>query len=241
MQIPNCLAALAFAAAIGTVPAVAQERTPACFVLCTPSLAIEPTVTIENLARRHRIQDVASGTVTRVDRGAEFEVIVAAGIPTTIPRVSLTFEAIWTPFAETERNVSTGASAEDLGKSRITDNPVELEFELNLHVLRPERTAGWIGAHFDFVDKFSPAERPNATSTYTHKLNFELDVGVALFHRVPLEWLRSVEVEASLDYVATGLPRAGDVLPVSGERYLDNASPWSLSLVLVVPIAPLGR
>jgi hypothetical protein len=40
-----------------------------------------------------------------------------------------------------------------------------------------------------------------------------------------------------LDYVATGLPKAGDV--IDGGRFLDDASPWSFSVVFVLPIAPL--
>lgn len=229
------------AATVGrTLPTVAQER-GRCLVLCVPSLALEPTVTIENLFRRHRVQDVASGVITRAERGVEFEVIVALDIPTAIPRVGLTFEAIWTPFAGGSSNPFTGANATDVGKSEIRDNPVELEFELNLDVLDPETTGGWIGAHFDIVDQFSPAERPDAASTYTHKLNFELDVGVAPLNFMTNRWLRGLEVEVSLDYLATGLPRAGDVVPIGETRYLDAASPWSLSLVLVVPIAPLRR
>jgi hypothetical protein len=40
-----------------------------------------------------------------------------------------------------------------------------------------------------------------------------------------------------LDHVATGLPRAGDEA-APGAVYLDPASPWSFSLVLVIPLAP---
>ena len=50
--------------------------------------------------------------------------------------------------------------------------------------------------------------------------------------------LRNVEAEISLDYLATGLPKAGDV--IDGERFLDRASPWSLSFVVVLPLAPLA-
>lgn len=42
----------------------------------------------------------------------------------------------------------------------------------------------------------------------------------------------------SLDYLATGLPKKGDVL--GGERFVESASPWSLSFVLVMPLAPLA-
>ena len=224
---------------VSAAPALGQEPAGTCFLLCSPSLAIEPTVTIENLFQRHRVLDVGSGSVTRASRDVEFEVIFAVDVPTAIPRVGLTFEAIWTPFAGTSTNPFTGESASDIGRSEIRDNPVELEFELNLDVLDSKLTRGWVGAHFDIVDKFSPAERPAAGSTYTHKLNFELDVGVAAFQKVPHPWFRRVELEASLDYLASGIPRKGEELPAGEERYLDNASPWSLSFVLILPIAPL--
>lgn len=210
-------------------------------MLCAPSLAIEPTLTIENLFLRHRVQDVATGVVGRAKRAAVFEMIFALDVPTTIPRVGFTLEAIWTPFAGGSGNPFTGESAKDLGRSEVRDNPVELELELNLHALKPEMTGGWIGAHFDIVDQFSPAARPGARGLYTHKLDFELDVALAPLNRSRSNWVRRVELEASLDYLASGLPRAGDVVPVGGDRYMDRASPWSLSLVLVLPVAPLRR
>jgi hypothetical protein len=45
-------------------------------------------------------------------------------------------------------------------------------------------------------------------------------------------------VEVSLDYLASGLPKAGDI--VGDERFLDKASPWSLSFVFIFPLAPLN-
>jgi hypothetical protein len=39
-------------------------------------------------------------------------------------------------------------------------------------------------------------------------------------------------------FLATGLPKAGDV--VGDERFLDKASPWSLSFVFIFPLAPLN-
>ena len=62
---------------------------------------------------------------------------------------------------------------------------------------------------------------------------------VFLFNALPEgNWLRNVELEGSLDYVATGLPKAGDV--IGNERFLDDASPWSFSLVFIFPLAPLS-
>jgi hypothetical protein len=42
----------------------------------------------------------------------------------------------------------------------------------------------------------------------------------------------------SLDYLATGLPKAGDI--VRGGRFVDDANPWSLSCVMIIPLAPLA-
>ncbi len=46
-----------------------------------------------------------------------------------------------------------------------------------------------------------------------------------------------MELESSLDYVGTGLLRKGDRL--NEVRFVDDASPWSFSIVFVLPIAPL--
>ncbi len=231
--------AAALAGAAGSfvaAPVAAQtaDERP-CVVLCAPELKIEPTFTIEHLAQRHRV--AADGKVERVGRERTFELIFALDVPTTIPRIGLTLEAILIPFGDTSVHPFTGARAAE-GRS-IRDNGVEIESELNIGLFDEEQTGGWVSSHFDIVDKFSPGETPRAGSVYTHKLNFEWDTAFHLFSRVPrAPWLRNVEVELSLDYLATGLPKAGDV--VGGERYIDKASPWSLSFVFVFPLAPLN-
>jgi hypothetical protein len=107
-----------------------------------------------------------------------------------------------------------------------------------LHLFDTEHTGGWVSSHFDVVDQFSPGETPRARSVYTHKLDFEWDTAFHVFNKLPEDnWLQNVEVELSLDYLATGLPKAGDV--IGGERFIDDASPWSLSVVFVLPLAPL--
>ena len=119
-----------------------------------------------------------------------------------------------------------------------TRQPRETVFELILSLFDTEQTGGWIESHFDIVDKISPGETLDAASVYTHKLNFELDTAFLPFSRLPeSHWLHHFEIEGSDDYVATGLPRVGDI--VGSERYLDDASPWSFSLVGVIPLAPL--
>ena len=236
------LAALACALLLAVQPAAAQaDEDPPCRILCVPDFKVEPTITFENLAGRARVEvtDEAGGTVVeRQARESVFELILALGIPTEIPRVGFTLETIFVPWGETDAHPFTGATSSQLGGAGIRDNGIEFEFELNLDWLTGEQTGGWVESHFDIVDKFSPAERPTDTSVYTHKLNFELDTAFLLFNWLPDDnWLKHVEIEGSLDYVATGLPRAGDV--IGGERYLDDASGWGFSLVFVLPMAPL--
>jgi hypothetical protein len=143
-------------------------------------------------------------TVTFEKDATVFETIFAVDLSTPIPRVGVTLEAATTPFSD--------------------DNEVDLEAELNLEWLSSGQTRGWLSSHFDIIDQFSGAERSSDTKAYTHKLNFEVDTAVAIFNRLPdTNWWHDVELEGSLDYLATGLP--------------NGASRWSFSVVLVLPIA----
>jgi len=209
-------AVLAFALALLGTPQVFAQAPPVCHVLCTPKLKVEPTVTFTNLFGSPRIAG-EQGTTTRERRETEFEVIVSVGLPTRAQWLEFTVEAIFLPFDR--------------------ESTPELEFETNFVWLPPERTRGWVSSHLDIVDKFSAAERPTDRGAYTHKLNFELDTSVSVFNWLPENrWLRGVELEGSLDCVATGLPRKGD--RINAARFVDNASPWSFSIVFVIPIAP---
>jgi hypothetical protein len=200
---------------LSATPIRAQESGP-CRVLCAPEFTVEPTITFSNLFGSTRVEE--DGAVTRERRQTVFEVILSLGVPTGLSWLEFTVEAIFLPFDR--------------------DGTPELEFETNFLWLPSERTRGWLGSHVDVVDKFSAAERPTDRRAYTHKLNLELDTSVSLFNWLPEgRWLRGVELEGSLDYVATGLPKAGD--RVDGVLYRENAHPWSFSVVFVLPIAPL--
>ena len=175
---------LAFAWSLLWIPQVAAQASPACHVLCTPKLKVEPTVTFTNLFGSARIVG-EQGTTTRERRETAFEVIVSVGLPTRVPWLEFTVEAIFLPFDR--------------------ESTPELEFETNFIWLQGARTRGWVSSHFDIVDKFSPAERPTDRRAYTHKLNLELDTSVSVFNWLAAgRWLRGVELEGSLDYVATG-------------------------------------
>lgn len=239
-HVKAAIAALVITTA-AALPASAQTARP-CRILCAPELKVEPTFTVEDLLQRPIVETLEDGRVvesSRVARQTVFEIIVALDVPTQLPRIGLTFEAIFLPFGDTSVNPFTGESADEIGVEAIRDNGVEIEAELNLNLLEPEQTGGWVSSHVDVVDKFSPAGAPRARSVYTHKLNLEWDTAFHIFNRLPDEnWLRNVELEVSLDYVATGLPKAGDVF--GDERFVQKASPWSISFVMVVPLAPLA-
>ena len=210
--------------------------------LCAPELKIEPTITFEPIFRSPTVEDLEHGEVVarkRPTTEAVFELALALSIPTEIPRIGFTFETIFIPSSDVGVNPFTGTVAEQLGRQSLRGNEMEVELELNLSVLEPDQTGGWIDSHIDIVDKISAAERPSDSSSYTHKLNFEWDTAFLLFKWLGEDnWLRNVEIEGSLDYVATGLPRAGDVLG-GAERFVSDDSPWSFSLVFVFPLVPL--
>ena len=202
----------------GLTPAMAGAQTAStCRLICELEWKVEPTWTIDNLASRHRVM-TADGVTERVDRELVFETVLALDLSTRLPWLGFTVESIFAPFSD--------------------DNAVELEFETNFHWLTGSRTKGWVTSHFDVIDKFSPAERPTDTGAYTHKLDLELDTAFHLFNGLREgRWLRGVEIETSLDYLATGTAKKGDVF-ADGSRLLDAASRWSISFVLVIPIAP---
>jgi hypothetical protein len=209
---------VAVAALVVLVPSASMAQESAgCRVTCELEWLVEPTITIEDLANRHRVI-TPDGVTERVDRERVFETVLAVDMSTKVPWLGFTVEAIFSPFSD--------------------DNSVELEFESNWHWLTESRTGGWVTSHFDVIDQFSPAERPESDRAYTHKLNFELDTAIHVFNWLAEErWLRGVEFETSLDYLATGLPKKGDIFP-DGTQFLDDASHWSLSFVFVIPVAP---
>lgn len=208
--------AIVVAFALLGAPHVYAQAPSRCRVLCAPDFSVEPTVSVSNIFRAPRIVG-KQGVTERARRETEFEVILSLGLPTRASWLDFTVEAGFVPFDR--------------------QGTPELEFEANFTWLPSERTGGWISSHFDVVDDFSPAARPGDRRAYTHKLNLEVDTSIAIFKWLrDGRWLRGVELEGSLDYVATGLPKAGD--RIDGFTYLDRASPWSFSIVFVLPVAP---
>jgi hypothetical protein len=109
---------------------------------------------------------------------------------------------------------------------------------LSASALSATQTANIADVDVNVGDLFSQAARPGDRSAYTHKLDLDL---VTHWHVLnwtpPATWIHRVTLFAILDYVATGLPRAGDEVP-QGRRFLDDARPTSFIAGLSLPITP---
>jgi len=214
------LVALVAAGVCLSIAAAQAGERDTLWLFGTPEVNFEPTLTIENVFDRPRVQELSTGRVRRLPSESLFEAVLAVGVPTQIPHLELTLETIFAPFEE--------------------ENEPEFEAELNFMLLTEEQTAGWLEAHFDVICQLSPSERPGESRPYTEKLDFELDIAVNPFNWLPSSsWLHHVSAEVSFDYLATGLPRRGD--RIDDLLYLDDASGWSLSVLVSLPFAPLSR
>ena len=215
-----------------------RKDEPRCVSSVRPELKIEPTWTIENLGGRRRVE--VDGEVESVGVESVFELVLRAGCAHHDSAGGVHVRGHLRPVrlhlgASVHRRRRPLTSAAD----SIRDNGVEIETEVNFDLFDTDQTGGWVSSHVDVVDQFSPGETPRAGSVYTHKLDFEWDTAFHLFNGLPKgHWLRNVEAEVSLDYLATGLPKAGDV--IGNERFLDDANPWSFSLLMIIPLAPLA-
>lgn len=242
---PGSLALVLPAAALLAVAAgpVSAQQEDGCALLCPPELTVEPGVSVGPIFGSPRLAELdENGAVVdtvREGTGAAFELAFSLGVPTEIPRTELGLDVVWTPFAGTDRNPLTGYTAAELDDGPVRENLVTFSAEASVALLTAGETGGWLEAAFVVADELGPAARPGDRSAYTHKLSFGLDVAVGALGFLPEgSWLRSLELEGSLGYVATGLPRAGDEVPKGEQRYLDDASPWGASFALVVPVAP---
>jgi hypothetical protein len=90
------------------------------------------------------------------------------------------------------------------------------------------------------IDQLQPAAQPNDARAYKHNLDLELHGVFGIFNWLPQgNWLKNVTAYVLLDYLVTGLPQEGDVVPKGEQLFLEDASPWSFWTGLVIPVAPL--
>jgi hypothetical protein len=217
-----------------------QPARPKCRVLCTPTLTLMPAAIRSHLFGGPLVQDLATGTTHHLSGSTNMEIIIATAARTALPRLSAFASVQWLPNAAEGRNPFTLYAANELG-GRIRANAPTATFGLSGAALSANETHGWLDVDLNVGDLYSQAARPNDRSAYTHKLDLELLTHWHVFHWTPPRtYAHRLTVFAILDYVATGLPAAGDEVP-QGRRFLEHARPTSLIAGLALPITPEGE
>jgi len=244
--------AVVAAVALVCAPAVQGQRAPRyggrhrsdagtpCKIVCAPSVTLMPAVLRTHVRGGPLVESTSTGVSHRLPGSSSMEIIVAVASRTAIPHLSIFGSVQWLPNATAQRNPFTLYSANELGES-IRANAPTITIGASAEVVPATLTRGWFDLAANVGDLFSQAARPNDVSSYTHKLDLDLVAHAHAFAWTPpRSYLHRVSVFGILDYVATGLPRAGDEVPV-GRRFLTDARPLAFIAGLALPITPAIR
>jgi len=233
-------ALIAILAGAASPLAAQSSAAPHCHILCAPAVLLMPGVVRTHLLRGPRVRDTKTGVETRLPGSSNFEVIVAVASRTALPRLSLVASAQWLPNAAEGRNPFTLYTASELG-THVRANAPTLVAGGSLALITPASTAGWFDAAVNAGDLFSQAATPDDKSAYTHKLDLDLVTHLHPFAALPSsDYLHRVTLYGILDYVATGLPSAGDEVPL-GRVFVSDARPLALVAGLAFPLTPAAQ
>jgi len=225
--------------ALGAAPLTAQQKKP-CHSICAPALTLQPAAIISHIIDRPRVRDLTTNTVTLLPKTTNLIIQAVLAAPTAIPRTSLLASFQWLPTAATGSNPFTEYTASELGTT-IHENEPSITLGALIALLKPRETMGWFGANGYIADNFGPAQKSSDANAYTHKLDVGLSALVNIFNWLPRgTWLRHAQAVVTLDYIATGLPKAGEDVPKGERVFLTDARPAKLLLGLSLPLAPLN-
>lgn len=233
----HALAALVVATVAPIASTVAQAP---CHSICAPTLLFRVGAIRSHVFGGPTVTDLATGATHTLASRSNLQLQFLLTAATPLPRTHVNLAVQWLPNARATTNPFTEYSASDDG-STIHANTPSVAMNVSVDAITPKETAGWVGVSGYAGDLFSTASRPGDNSDYTHKL----DVGVAgtfdIFNWLPpTDWAHdAVSAYAILDYVATGLPRAGDVVPKGVRRFDTAARPAALIAGIAVRLAPL--
>lgn len=234
------LGTLAALFASATPLAAQSPAAPHCHILCAPTVLLMPGVVRTHLLRGPLVRDTKTGSEMRLPGTSNFEMIVAVASRTALPRLSLVASAQWLPNAAEGRNPFTLYTASELG-THVRANAPTLVAGGSLALVAPSSTAGWFDAALNVGDLFSQAATPDDKSAYTHKLDLDLVTHLHVFDALPAsDYMHRVTLYGILDYVATGLPTAGDEVPV-GRVFVSGARPLALVAGLAFPLTPAAQ
>ena len=229
------------AQAVGTSDAGAATAVPIkaahCELICAPTITLMSAVLRTHLAGGPVVQSLPAGAPHRLPGTTSAELIISAAATTIVPRVSVFGSVQWLPNASESRNPFTLYTASELG-THVRANAPTVTMGASIDVIPAKTAGGWVDLAANVADLYSQAARPGDRSAYTQKLDLDLVAHVSVFNRTaPRSYAHRVSLFAILDYIATGLPRAGDEVP-QGRLFLSRARPLALITGLALPLTP---
>lgn len=234
MRTTMCVLVMSIVAA----PVGAQQKQ--CKVVCAPALTLMPGMIRTHALHAPRVREIPSNKVVTLQGKSSFEMIGAFVAPTHFSWASLFASVQWLPNAKESANPYTLYTASDVGK-QLRANAPSVTMGVSFALLAPPLTTGWFTLDGNVGDLFSQAAEPDDKSSYSHKLDLDLVGTLHVFNQLPkAEYLHRVGVYGILDFVATGLPKAGDQVPKGERVFLDDARSVSLIVGLSLPFAPMA-
>lgn len=222
--------------AAGFRPADAQQ----CTVLCKPAVSASVDVVRSHILNAPEVRSLSDNRVHTLQGKSNTELQLFVDMPTQWRPVHLYASTQWLPTAEAGSNPFTQYSASETDNAGIRANLPSFSLGLQLYVLPSSRTNGWLGLAGYGADLFSKAQQPDDASDYTHKLDLGVFALLGLFNWTAAHaWVHNIKGVVTLDYVATGLPHAGDEIPNGKRVFIDSVHSPSLIAGLVFPLAPL--
>ena len=217
------------------------QQTKPCTVICAPTVAFNIAANKPHVFGAPSVRNDTTGAVSKLPSKANLQLQIFVSAKTQVERLYVYAATTWLPSAKARANPFTEYTASQVGDD-IKANHVSLTMGGLIDVVTAKQAHGWAALQGYAADLLSPAARPNDASAYTHKLDLGgvflgypfagMDTSSAL-HR------SGFYVYANLDYVATGLPKAGDDVPRGVRTFLTNAKPAVLILGVGMPVAPL--
>lgn len=225
--------------ALVVAPASAQDHDP-CSSICTPTLAFNVAANKSHVFGSPTVRNDTTGRISELPSNTALQLQFFASAKTRIERLNVFAALTWLPSAKTRANPFTEYTASQVGED-IKANHVSLSVGALGDLIPKKMAHGYAALQAYVADLLSPAARPADASAYTHKLDLG---GVGLLY--PFAGMDSATVlhksglylYANLDYVATGLPKAGDNVPKGVRTFMTGAKPAVLVLGAGIPIMP---
>lgn len=226
-------------AALAATPSTVLAQTP-CRNICAPQLLFRAGAIRSHVFGGPTVTDLTTGATHRLVSRTSLQLQFLLTAATLFPRTHVNLAVQWLPNARATTNPFTEYSASDEG-STIHANTPSVAMNVSIDALTAKETGGWLGVSGYAGDLFSTASQPGDNSDYTHKLDVGLAGSLDIFNWLPAsDWAHgAVSAYAILDYVATGLPRAGDVVPKGVRRFDTAARPAAFIAGIAVRLAPL--